>query len=289
MIVYERVPKRYGTMLTFALSAIWHGFYPGYYITFATGALVVSAARVARSRLRHRFQGRAWSRDVYDVLTCFTTRFFMGYATFPFVLLELGGSVRLYLKLYMCLHIVALVTLFGMPFVLRAEKRRAITTRDAVKDPLNVHELNGGGAGEDISGNGGTPPNKSQRLAADGSSSSNSSNDDIESLTNINLVKEKLMSLDGVSEALLDDLRKNLEQLDAKNIEEFIAKTRSGIVELKDDLMKEAQPPEMMLPIGNSCCMDGAAGVSSVLKKEIHHLNVAVQSIPAVFSNSNAK
>lgn len=45
MVVYERAPKKYGTFLTFSLSALWHGFYPGYYLTFATGALTVTAAR----------------------------------------------------------------------------------------------------------------------------------------------------------------------------------------------------------------------------------------------------
>ena len=45
MVVYERAPKKYGTALTFSLSALWHGFYPGYYLTFATGALTVTAAR----------------------------------------------------------------------------------------------------------------------------------------------------------------------------------------------------------------------------------------------------
>lgn len=44
--MYERVPKKYGTILTFALSAVWHGFYPGYYLTFATGALMVTSARM---------------------------------------------------------------------------------------------------------------------------------------------------------------------------------------------------------------------------------------------------
>lgn len=44
-VVYERVPKKYGTLLTFGLSALWHGFYPGYYVTFATGAIVIMAAR----------------------------------------------------------------------------------------------------------------------------------------------------------------------------------------------------------------------------------------------------
>lgn len=45
-IIYERVPKRHGTLLTFCLSALWHGFYPGYYVTFASGAVLVMAARI---------------------------------------------------------------------------------------------------------------------------------------------------------------------------------------------------------------------------------------------------
>lgn len=44
MIVYERVNK-YSTILTYALSAVWHGFYPGYYLTFASGALFTFGAR----------------------------------------------------------------------------------------------------------------------------------------------------------------------------------------------------------------------------------------------------
>lgn len=44
MMVYERVTK-YSTVLTYALSAVWHGFYPGYYLTFAGGALFTFAAR----------------------------------------------------------------------------------------------------------------------------------------------------------------------------------------------------------------------------------------------------
>lgn len=53
MIVYDRLPKinsasanTFRTIVTFSLSAIWHGFYPGYYVTFATGAVIVVAARI---------------------------------------------------------------------------------------------------------------------------------------------------------------------------------------------------------------------------------------------------
>ena len=43
-VCYERVPW-YPTVLTFILSALWHGVDPGYYFTFLTGILVTLAAR----------------------------------------------------------------------------------------------------------------------------------------------------------------------------------------------------------------------------------------------------
>lgn len=44
MVVYERTGN-YKTALTFGLSALWHGFYPGYYITAVTAGLFTIAAR----------------------------------------------------------------------------------------------------------------------------------------------------------------------------------------------------------------------------------------------------
>ena len=43
-IVYDRVPY-HRTLAVFALSAFWHGFYPGYYMAFFTCGLMVEAAR----------------------------------------------------------------------------------------------------------------------------------------------------------------------------------------------------------------------------------------------------
>ena len=44
-VVYDRAPAQ-RTMVVFAISAFWHGFYPGYYFTFATAALFTMAARL---------------------------------------------------------------------------------------------------------------------------------------------------------------------------------------------------------------------------------------------------
>lgn len=44
-IVYERT--QYNKLVfTYALSALWHGFYPGYYLTFANGAFFTMVSRI---------------------------------------------------------------------------------------------------------------------------------------------------------------------------------------------------------------------------------------------------
>ncbi|KRT85710.1 hypothetical protein AMK59_1035, partial [Oryctes borbonicus] len=95
-VVYERVDK-YPTVLTYALSALWHGFYPGYYITFANGALFTFAARSMRRTIRDYFTGNSEIKMMYDISTFITTRLVMSYITFTFILLEFWPGIRLYL------------------------------------------------------------------------------------------------------------------------------------------------------------------------------------------------
>lgn len=50
-VVYDRSPRAYSTWAVFAVSAIWHGFYPGYYLTFFSAALCTVAARLVSSAM----------------------------------------------------------------------------------------------------------------------------------------------------------------------------------------------------------------------------------------------
>ncbi len=43
-VCFTRLPTM-KTIGVFALSAVWHGFYPGYYFTFISGAVFVYAGR----------------------------------------------------------------------------------------------------------------------------------------------------------------------------------------------------------------------------------------------------
>ena len=46
-VCYERAPFA-NTLLTYILSAVWHGFYPGYYFSFVSAAFATIAARTVR-------------------------------------------------------------------------------------------------------------------------------------------------------------------------------------------------------------------------------------------------
>lgn len=48
-VCYERCTVN-PTAATFLLSALWHGVYPGYYLTFLTGIAVTMAARSVSAR-----------------------------------------------------------------------------------------------------------------------------------------------------------------------------------------------------------------------------------------------
>uniref|UniRef100_A0A182P3R1 Lysophospholipid acyltransferase 1 n=1 Tax=Anopheles epiroticus TaxID=199890 RepID=A0A182P3R1_9DIPT len=387
MVVFERVPKRYGTVLTFSLSALWHGFYPGYYITFATGALIVMAARIARKIFRPAFQGTASSRALYDVLTCLVTRVFMGYATFPFVLLEFKASLRMYLNVFMCLHLVALITVFILSkYVPRggeSTSRAGARSRSKLKVDTDAnHQPKVGGSSAQLeevesrtllkpigtvaieteaTGNGSTGGMRYR--GAENGRRSDASDSTTQQLLVVHdvvdpfcLTTTTTTTMNGNHHKKTDDflseednnnsatvntaptttsnttttttttnststgksgskltcerIKEKLEQ-ETRNIEDFIDKTVTGFVELKDDLMRMPDETNGGLYIprkanggtgmngngvvdGNSNTATNTTGNSSnaFLKKEIDALNAAVQQanvLPAVLSNGHAK
>ncbi|XP_061401273.1 lysophospholipid acyltransferase 6 [Musca vetustissima] len=321
-IVYERVPKKYGTILTFALSAVWHGFYPGYYLTFATGALMVTSARMARRMFRHRFQQTRMTRMFYDILTCLTTRIVMGYTTFPFVLLEFMGSIQLYLKFYLCLHIIALTTIYVLPTFIRGEKRSTQQTQRATKisetsetkEPFRV-------AANDVLCKSNSQSNEDHQLmeaalvSSQNTYMSEQSNiipqcSDISKPPQLPIVapaREAISvphdqcEMDQLSTKLMEKI-----EAETKNIEEFIDKTVTetvtGIVEFKKDLMRDSLPSglrkrtslasTMSDVVAGATCKPQTEEGAAFLKKEIEVINAVVQQanvLPAVLSNGHAK
>ncbi|XP_072263649.1 lysophospholipid acyltransferase 2 isoform X2 [Pyxicephalus adspersus] len=121
-VCYERANYS-PTAQTFLLSAVWHGVYPGYYLTFFTGSLMTLAARNIRSNVRHHFLQSPELKFVYDVITWIATQVAISYTVAPFVLLSVKPSLQFYSSWYYCLHIVCILVLLTMPA--RARKKRS--------------------------------------------------------------------------------------------------------------------------------------------------------------------
>ncbi|KAI5085423.1 lysophospholipid acyltransferase 1 isoform X1 [Silurus meridionalis] len=94
-VCYDRVPY-FRTPLTFMLSALWHGVYPGYYFTFLTGIPITLTARAARRNFRHYFLHSRSVKLVYDVITWAVTQLTICYAVLPFLVLAVEPTVIYY-------------------------------------------------------------------------------------------------------------------------------------------------------------------------------------------------
>lgn len=113
-VCYERTSWN-PTIQTFVLSAIWHGVYPGYYLTFLTGVLMTLAARAMRSSFRHYFLKSPQLKLLYDVVTWAATQVAVSYTVVPFVLLSVKPSFAFYSSWCYCLHIAGLLVLLFLP------------------------------------------------------------------------------------------------------------------------------------------------------------------------------
>ncbi|KYM79294.1 Membrane-bound O-acyltransferase domain-containing protein 2 [Atta colombica] len=135
-IMYERAGRN-KVIYTYALSALWHGFYPGYYLTFASAAFFTVAARSVRRYIRPMFLESQRKKIFYDVLTFITTKILMAYMTFSFILLEFVPSIKVYLYLYLLPHLFGLIAILLSPHLGLVRKKHK---QSAVKDETNLAE-----------------------------------------------------------------------------------------------------------------------------------------------------
>ncbi|XP_067324631.1 lysophospholipid acyltransferase 2 isoform X3 [Anolis sagrei] len=119
-VCYERASIS-PTIQTFILSAIWHGVYPGYYLTFLTGVLMTLAARTIRKNIRHYFMDSPAIKLCYDIMTWMMTQVAISYTVVPFVLLSVKSSYMFYSSCNFCLHIACILVLLIFP-VKRTQK-----------------------------------------------------------------------------------------------------------------------------------------------------------------------
>ncbi|XP_064597349.1 lysophospholipid acyltransferase 6-like [Liolophura sinensis] len=125
-VVYDRSPRAYSTLTVFAVSAIWHGFYPGYYLTFGSAALCTVAARLVRRNVRGYFQSSPSLAFFYDCVTFMFTRIVNVYLAVPFLILELVPCLQLFWAFYAWVHFGSLgIIIFFMLIWPKFTKRKS--------------------------------------------------------------------------------------------------------------------------------------------------------------------
>jgi lysophospholipid acyltransferase 1/2 len=121
-VVYDRAPK-HNTLAVFATSAFWHGFYPGYYLMFGSGAIMTIVGREVRRHIRPLFQTSKAGIYTYEVITFIATRLANTYLTVPFLVLEFYACLQMYKSLYFYYHIISLLGFIYFMFIKKSERR----------------------------------------------------------------------------------------------------------------------------------------------------------------------
>ncbi|KAI9677614.1 MAG: lysophospholipid acyltransferase [Caeruleum heppii] len=121
--VYLRVtpkgkkPGFRASMATFVTSAFWHGFYPGYYLTFVLAAFLQTVAKNFRRHIRPLFlppsppshsttsaphppSPTTPLKRTYDILSYLITQLAFSFAVAPFILLDLPSSLTVWRRVW---------------------------------------------------------------------------------------------------------------------------------------------------------------------------------------------
>lgn len=108
--VYERVPAQ-KLVVTYFVSAFWHGFYPGYYLFFLSVVIPQEAGRLTFRKIWPHFDPEqngslAMLKPVYDVLCIITTSIGINYLVTSFVALSLERAIAIWSRLFFFWHVV---------------------------------------------------------------------------------------------------------------------------------------------------------------------------------------
>jgi lysophospholipid acyltransferase len=140
--------KQTATYVTNVVSATWHGFYPGYIITFVTGGMLTELGRRIREQIRPHFLETNYQtmtnpmlfglpisrvpKIFYDCVCYITTMVLMAYTTVPFQVFGLYETFAIWKNLYFIGHILmtlSVILLVTSTFA-KSLKRDSLTSLD---------------------------------------------------------------------------------------------------------------------------------------------------------------
>ncbi|TPX60488.1 hypothetical protein SpCBS45565_g07502 [Spizellomyces sp. 'palustris'] len=118
-------PKKKGKAIalanvaTYFTSAFWHGFRPGYYFTFLSGAMVTITGQLLRRNLRPLVTQPSrltTYKPLYDFIGWLGTQISINYICAPFPVYTIGNGIQVWKSVYFMVHIwnVAALVTFGI-------------------------------------------------------------------------------------------------------------------------------------------------------------------------------
>ena len=122
--IYQRLGRTFSAnLITYLVSAFWHGFYPGYYLTFIAGALYTALSRYIYKSFTWPFEQK------YRKICLYVPNYLLfDYFAAPFVLQTFSNSWKFCKSWYFYGHFALIflflfVKLFTM-FVKKSQKKR---------------------------------------------------------------------------------------------------------------------------------------------------------------------
>lgn len=129
-----RVPKEHALVAVYSLSAFWHGFYPGYYLTFLSVPLFQNLEKEIKAKVSPRLfpsgNDGSLAYTAYNALSVVGTSIALNYIVCPFQALSWDASMVVWQSLYFSGHAVALAGLVLLSFV-RAPRKAAPAAKKA--------------------------------------------------------------------------------------------------------------------------------------------------------------
>jgi lysophospholipid acyltransferase len=129
---YRRFPGgRFGQLMaTYAVSAYWHGFYPGYYLSFFTlGLMNVSGDNMSKHVKPYFLPEGTIKKKVYDFAGFLGVHWIKSFSILPFVTSTLENSYETSKRLYFLGVLFTLIGVFVVPMipVKRQDKKEKAT------------------------------------------------------------------------------------------------------------------------------------------------------------------
>lgn len=118
--IYERIGssnKTWATLVTRGTAAVWHGFYPGYYMMFIGSVLLDMVQVRSRAKIWPKVENSPTRRQIYTVLGTLCTLVSTLYMGSSALVLSAERSIHIYKSTYYVLHIVPIVAIVFLSLI----------------------------------------------------------------------------------------------------------------------------------------------------------------------------